>query len=67
MVIQINLSLLCCPVLVPHMTGEDTCPGEETENVSEVQSPMAALAVLRATPSLAAAVVPTTGPAIIKV
>ncbi len=34
-------SVLCCPVLNPQMTGDPTLPGEETEKVSVVQSPMA--------------------------
>ncbi len=33
--------LLCCPVLMPQMTGDPTFPGDDSEKVSEVQSPTA--------------------------
>ncbi len=56
-------TLLCCPVLKPHIMGDPLFPGEVTENVSVVQSPMAPPFNVFA----AAAVVPPTGPPMLKV
>ena len=33
-------TIMCCPVLKPHMTGEPTFPGDVREKVSMVQSPI---------------------------
>jgi hypothetical protein len=35
----LNLNLLCCPVLIPQMTGEPSLPGEVMLKVSVKQSP----------------------------
>ena len=35
------MNSLCCPVLIPQMTGEPLFPGALTTNESVTQSPMA--------------------------
>ena len=60
------LSLLCCPVLKPHITGEPGLPGLVMLNVSDMQSPILPPILLTA-PVATAVVVPTAGPAMSKV